>query len=66
MGGYCNPAYSFTKCPAGTMGTVTAGISEDHACEICTEGYGCPKGSTALTKEKVFLLIIYLMFVSTP
>ena len=46
LGGYCNPADTFTPCPGGTYGTVEAGTSLEHACAPCPEGRVCPEWST--------------------
>ena len=50
MGGYCNPTGIFTPCPAGTVGTVEAGQSQAHACQVCQAGFYCLSGTTPTTK----------------
>lgn len=37
MGGYCSVSTTFTPCPEGTMGTITGGTSQSHACQSCSE-----------------------------
>ena len=41
IGGYCNPAYLRTLCPAGKYGVLSGGRSEAHACAACEPGFYC-------------------------
>jgi hypothetical protein len=38
IGGYCNPADTYTPCPVGTYGIVSAGTSLQQACTSCDPG----------------------------
>ncbi|KAH8062903.1 dihydrolipoyllysine-residue acetyltransferase [Aureococcus anophagefferens] len=51
VGAWCNPASELTLCPLGYYGNVSAGASMADACELCDQGYYCPRtGTTALTR----------------
>lgn len=38
VGGFCNPADTYTPCPTGTYGIVSAGTSLQQACTACDPG----------------------------
>jgi hypothetical protein len=49
LGGYCNPADTFTPCPLGSYGVATAGTSASQACKACDAGYYCQSDGTTKT-----------------
>lgn len=53
VGGFCNPANTFTPCQVGTYGVVTAGTSYAQACTACDPGFVCPATGLTLATRTV-------------
>uniref|UniRef100_A0A7M5XIK9 Tyrosine-protein kinase ephrin type A/B receptor-like domain-containing protein n=1 Tax=Clytia hemisphaerica TaxID=252671 RepID=A0A7M5XIK9_9CNID len=53
LGSYCEDKINAIKCPSGTYGQKTGGISESDACKACPEGYYCEAGTPGFPKHSV-------------